>query len=61
MSMYPSYTPTGKKETESRTLATKDIFAESDVMMRTRPRATLSWDPRKLSLIVRSRGSEFVL
>ena len=61
MSMHLSYTPTGKKETESRTLVTKDLFVESDVMIRTRPRATLSWDPRKLSLIVRSRESEFVL
>lgn len=61
MSMDPSYTPTGKKETESRTLVTKDIFVESDVVMRTRPRATLSCDPRKRSLIVRSTESEFVL
>ena len=33
MSVCLSYTPTGKKETESRTLVTKDVFVEPDVMM----------------------------
>ncbi len=33
MSVRLSYTPTGKKETESRTLVTKDVFVEPDVMM----------------------------